>query len=238
MLRSKLLATTFLIIVGSFSFSPVRAAAVSRDQPGFVASVASSGGNRAPALQMRTELGYPGRDRNTEFLCTYGYKVYLDLYSGQGSSFDVWVDYAVPIRGKGVSVSEILVTDAPVSESDNFKIGIHKDNNGKPGTLIADGIGEALGSCLLTTVVIPKTLLAAGRRYWVVEKANGNHHIMRGPGPNAKHEPRYLRNAVNWGYKPDAKHNALYQSYYSAADSWSLSDWLPVSGPAPFVKVQ
>jgi hypothetical protein len=198
MLRNKLLATTFLIIVGSFSFSPPRAAILSGDPSGGIATAAvDSEESRAAALQTRTDFGNHSRDRNREFLCTYGYKVYYGAYYGEGSSFEDWARYAVPIRGKGASVSEIVVTDSPSAGSSKFRVGIYEDRKGKPGTRIAAGSGRAQGSCVLTTVVIPKTFLAAGKQYWIEERAS-----RRSPS-----DPFF--NAVEWGYKSTAKHNAL-----------------------------
>jgi hypothetical protein len=163
-----------------------------------------------------------------DFLCTYGDRVYYSAHRDSGYSTLNWQHYAVPIRGKGLSVSEIMVTDNPSAGSANVTVGIYDDKNGKPGRLIVEGSGRAKGSCRLTTVVISKTFLAAGTKYWVEEEA-----LQRGRGINA----------VSWGYKPNARSKAYYQ-YYSytgssgIAKSSYLSDWLPASGPAPFVKVK
>lgn len=232
MLRTRLLATTFLIVIGSVSFSPAHSAGIFGDNSnGIATAAAGTGENGTATFPTRTQRGIPGNDRNRKFLCTYGYKVYdADYDSGQGSGLEQSSHYAVPITGKGASVSEIQVTDSePASSySPKFKAGIYADKNGTPGRLIAGGSGKAQGSCRLTTVVIPKTFLTAGKKYWVEENA---------PDPGYSRCCHYY--AVNWGYRSGAKQNALYQYYNSLSQesSW-FSDWLPVSGPAPFVKVK
>ena len=227
MLKIGLLATTALIVAGSISFVAAKSAKISNDRGGDIAIAAVAGEDGpAHASDRPAVFSNPGRDRNRDFLCTYGYDVshYRHKYSGYYAIH--WQHYAVPIKGKGASVSEIAVTDSPSVGSSKFKVGIYSNADGKPGTLIAGGAGKAHGSCLLTTVLIPKTFLAAGEKYWV-EEDMGNH-----PGLNV----------VSWGYNPNAKHNAYYQYYSyvssSGAVSSHLSDWLPVSGPAPFVKVR
>lgn len=204
MLKSWLLATTILIVVDSVSFSTSEAGGVFTGQ--------------APL-----DFAKPSRDRNTNFLCTYGYGVFYTAGRESGSSYIYWRQYAVPITGKGTSVTEIIVTDEPRTGSSSFKVGIYTDSGGMPGGLIADGHGKAKGSCILTTATIPKTFLAAGKRYWVVETAP-----LRSRGTNS----------VSWGYKQKAKQNDYYQSYSANSSSSTLSDWLPVSGPAPFVQVK
>jgi hypothetical protein len=224
MLRSGLLATTFLIVVSTFSLASARAAAISGDWSGGIAIVGiGSEENRASTPQPRLYFGNPGRDRNGDFLCTYGYKVYFDAGRESGYSWIDWQHYAVPITGQGVSVTEIIVTDNPAAGSSSFSVGIYENTNGRPGNLIAGAKGKAKGSCRLTTVAIARTFLAKGTKYWVEEDA-----------------PRRARgtNAVSWGYKPNARQNAYYQYYSANSSSSSLSDWLPVSGPAPFVKVK
>jgi hypothetical protein len=196
---------------------------------GHAMTAASSDGNRAPALQTHMELRTPERDRNREFLCTYGYAVSSYFNSFSSEVFEGWQHYAVPIRGEGASVSEIVVTDSQPSGSisSDFTVGIYKNTNGRPGKLIAGGTGQAQGSCLPTKVVIPKTFLAAGKKYWIEENARA-----------CFSPPSYCENAVSWGYKPNVRHNAYYQYYKYSPQSSYLSDWLPVSGPAPFVKVK
>jgi hypothetical protein len=235
MLRNKLLTTTFLMIVGSVSFSSAQSAGISGDQSGGIAmTAAGTADNRATTFQMPAEFGNPGKDRNREFLCTYGYSVHdSDYDSGNGSGFEHWVHYAVPIRGKGASVSQIQVTDSESSSSysPKFKVGIYENKNGKPGKLIAGGTGKAKGLCRLTTVVIPKTFLAAGKKYWIEENALDP--------DDGKHGHCCGYYAVSWGFRQNAKHNAYYQYYSSISGAYSsLSDWLPVSGSAPFARVR
>jgi len=230
MLRNKLLTTTFLIIVGSLFFAPARAAAISRDQSGGVAITAvGSAQNSTPEPKMHTEFGNPVRDRNKEFLCTYGYTVYnLFIYSSSYRASG-WQRYAVPIRGKGASVSQIQVTDSEPSNSysPEFKVGIYENRGGRPGKLIERGNGRAKGGCTDTTVTIPKTFLADGQTYWIEETVGVTHY-------SGDHF-----HAVKWGYNPNARHNAYYRyHYYNRSGSSSTTDWLPVSGPAPFVRVR
>jgi hypothetical protein len=225
MLRTWLLATTILMIAGSVSFSRGEAGEKSAGQPrGIAMSAAGGADNRASALQTRLEFGNPGRDRNRDFLCTYGYEVYYSKHCFSGSCHGQSQHYAVPIRGKGKSVTEIIVTDSPVSGSPSFNVGIYENMKGKPGTPIASGTGQALGSCIRNKVVIPKTFLVAGKKYWVEERTT--------------RPTRQGINAVSWGYNPNARHDALYQHYSYFSSSGTLSEWLPVSGPAPFAKVQ
>ena len=220
MLRNKLLATTMLMMFGSVSFFPAQSAGISGNQSGGGA-IAAAG---ATPLQAGSDFGSPGKDRNREFLCTYGYETFYH-YSYVSSWSVSWSHYAVPIKGKGASVSKIQVTDSEPSNSDSpkFNVGIYKNANGIPGSLIAGGTGKARGSCRLTTVVIPKTFLAAGKKYWIEENAPSS-----GAGLNA----------VSWGYNQNSRHNAYQQTGWFNAYSSSSSPWLPVHGPAPFVRVR
>jgi hypothetical protein len=72
MLRNKLLATTMLMMFGSVSFFPAQSAGISGNQSGGGA-VAAAG---ATPLQAGSDFGSPGKDRNREFLCTYGYEAF------------------------------------------------------------------------------------------------------------------------------------------------------------------
>ena len=229
MLKNWLLTTTFLILAGSVFFSPGEAGENSAGQPRGVAMSAVGGaGDRVSAIQTRMSFGNPGRDRNRDFLCTYGYDVYYRYHIYDSWSSIYWQHYAVPIKGRGTLVREIVVTDEPYSHtySSSFNVGIYSSANGHPGSLIAGGSGIAKGSCRRTEVVIPKTLLTAGKKYWVVEDA-------------PPHNKGGRFNEVIWGYKSNAtRENALYQTFFSSAFSSSLSDWLPVNGPAPFVNVK
>lgn len=219
MLKNWLLTTTFLIIAGSVFFSPGEAG-----EPHGVAmsAVGGSGDGRSAAF------GNPRRDRNRDFLCTYGYDVYYRYHIADSWSSIYWQHYAVPIKGRGTSVREIVVTDEPYSHtySSSFNVGIYSNANGHPGSLITGGSGIAKGSCRRTEVAIPNTLLKAGKKYWVVEEA-------------PPHNKGGRFNEVIWGYKSNAtRENALYQTFFSSPSSSSLSNWLPVNGPAPYVNVK
>jgi hypothetical protein len=253
MLKNRLLTTTALMIVGSISLAAAQSAAISggklantgvastsfKSPPVKMAASAYVHGagvpsrvGLAPAQGVLTTFDSPGRDRNREFLCAYGYTVY-HYYSQSSETRRGWVHYAVPITGTGATVSKITVMDGPSSDSDSrrFVVGIYQSTKkGKPGKVIASGKGLASVSCSKTTVVIPKTFLTAGETYWIEERL----HV-----PNSGAGSYY--HAVKWGYSSNAKHNAYYQTYAFAMSSSSyssLSDWLPVSGPAPFVRVK
>lgn len=224
MLKIRLFMTTALTVVGSMSVAAAQLAEMPEGRSSHIAiAAAGSVDSPAPGTDLRRVFENPGRDRNSEFLCTYGYRVSHTQEVGSGYRQVHWQEYAAPIIGKGASVSGIFVTDSP-SDGSNFYAGIYTNRHGEPSQLLAAGKGKAKGSCGLTRVGIPKTFLAAGTKYWIVENSERK------------------EGAVSWGYRPNSRRKGLYQ-YYSFSSSSGyisysyLSPWLAVSGPAPFVKV-
>jgi hypothetical protein len=136
---------------------------------------------------------------------------------------------AVPIKGKGKDVSKIIVEDTPYSGHSSFTAGIYGSRNGRPGKKIVSGIGRA--STSQTRIDIPATFLTAGTRYWIVES------VSQIPSGSSSTE-----NAVIWEPGNRGSKKGYYQYYahlYSSASSYSIqSKWLPVSGLAPYVRVE
>jgi hypothetical protein len=186
MFRSGLLVTTAIVIVGTLSFFAAQSAAAARP------------------LNART-----GRDRNNEFLCTYGdIMVSHDHFATSGPSFYLsWTHVAVPIKGRGQTVSQIIVMDALEGSAsrlrNEFSAGIYSSTlHGKPGNLIAGNIGSAPTTCGKVVFPITPTTLEKNKTYWVEETAD---------------QPNRSNKKIDWAVNPKARQNAYVQHHFSSS---------------------
>ena len=181
MFRSRLLATTAFVVVGSMSFLVAQSGAVARP----------------------VTLG-PNRDRNAAFLCTYGafdVSYFREGRSGGSSFYLTWTHVAVPLKGRGQTVSRIIVKEADYARKRaQFSAGIYGSSaHGKPGNLIAGGTGQAVpGKCSDVTIPITPTKLSEKTNYWLEE--------------TVQHNYKY-----SWAVDPATKHKAYLQKHFSSS---------------------
>ncbi|HEX4079778.1 MAG TPA: hypothetical protein VHX61_12990 [Rhizomicrobium sp.] len=261
-MRNWFLATTALALVVSVSSTGAQSGTTGGDRSGGAGNAATVSKNhpiraaekgyfcehaagkkdaQAPAPHIPALLGSSVKDRNREFLRAYGYLA-LPKQGSDGQYFvdNIFVSHstdryrgcqrvAVPIKGKGTNVSKIIVEDAPYSGHSSFTAAIYSSRHGHPGNLIVGGNGRA--DAAKTRIDIPETFLTAGKKYWVVESVS---HIPSGSSST--------ENAVMWNPRNRGSEKGYYQYYahlYSSASSYSIqSKWLPISGLAPFVRVE
>jgi hypothetical protein len=192
MFKCELLATTAIVVVGSLSSFAA--------QSGAVARAVSAG---------------PGRDRNSDFLCSYGQ---LSVYafetggSSGSSSYVGWQHVAVPIVGHGRTVSRITVREQNVGDGGgHFSIGIYSDTpSGLPGNLISGGKAKASTNCGPVRVRIAPTTLARNKPYWVEETVSWPHIWGN-------------ERAVGWASEHVSKRKAYEQYYMRSCCSSSSS---------------
>jgi hypothetical protein len=198
MFKCGLLATTAIVVVGSLSFLAAGPAAQAQSAPA-------------------------DRSRNSEFLCNYGYYAassFISSYSGTVASH--WEHVAMPIKGRGKTVSRIIVKESignPTSSS-QFSAGIRENTPANvPGTLIAGGTGTASRKCATVSITIEPTLLKAGKTYWIEESV---------PAPPFKNFASSVVNQAYWGFDPKArrkayvKHHAWYfDRLHSSVVPWT-----------------
>jgi hypothetical protein len=184
MFKCGLLATTALVIVGSLSFLAAQSAAV------------------AQPPTAGTE-----RDRNKEFLCSYGnFEVSYNRDADSGAFYIMWNHVATPIKGHGKTVSRIIVREAMEQSasrlSNEFSAGIYSNTaSGFPGKQIAAGVGNAPQKCGIVTVSIDPTMLKKNTTYWVEETQYAQKHS------NSK---------VFWAADPKVKNKAYVQHHFSS----------------------
>ena len=249
MLKINLLTTTALVLIASTACATAQSGPAGDQSGNNGAAIASANSPAAQAVksasafaapvanaygcgaQMRAQLGKSGRNRNIEFLNSYGYRVCNYSFYDSTTSVSGWEDVASPIKGTGNMITKIMVKDCPVSHSPSFAVGVYKDYHRAPGSLIASGRATANSSCGWTSATIPRTMLKTGKRYWVVES-------------NSVSRPDDI-NAVLWvSRRTSTRHNALYRYHHlhfsSSGNSNSnyTSPWLSVSGPRPSLKVK
>jgi len=187
-------------------------------------------------------------DRNAEFLSWYGFSVSAYEYSSssacarQSSYYSYTSGYtriAIPIEGKGASVTSITIPVAVV-RGGKFNVALYtSDEKNTPRKQIAAASGvanESSGYCCgqIVTVSIPPTKLKKGKPYWLVESGAA---------------ARQTNNQLGWlaedtDYTGDAK--VLWQSHeYKSVDGHVTinytSKWTPlgpenVTGPAAEVE--
>lgn len=223
MFREILLATTALLAVNTIT--PSEAHTVIDANANLLAA---SGAKLAPSLN-------PGKDRNSEFLCTYGgYEVYTSVSYSYYFYGSAWEHVAVPIKGHGRAVNRIIVENGTSDDhkSRGFNVGIYSNTpSGTPGGLITSATSRANQHCKRIEVPIRDTVLDDGRKYWVIESVSPPH---RG------------RHSVTWAIDPVAR-DVAYSQYHKLAEgggssssyhSSFTSPWTRINGRAPFVRVK
>jgi hypothetical protein len=215
MFRCGLLLTTAIVVVGTLSF------------------VAAQSAEAARAL-----TAGPLRDRNREFMCSYG-SLPVSGYSFRSSYssyfFSGWKDVAVPIVGRGQTVKSITVGEGQSAHTHgaHFSAGIYSDAaSGIPGAAIAVGAGKAPKSCGRVNIPIAPTTLRRGTTYWIEET------IPLARRSRRDHEDR-TNTQVYWAINPHTKHRAYEQhGYYSSASgNASSSPWTEQSA-GPYFKLK
>lgn len=128
-----------------------------------------------PAAGQRYSPDNPNKfshqDRNTKFLCDYGFGVASSTYQASSSSAVSWISAATPVPGHGQRVKEIVVAEAPLSgySSYSFNVALYSDAAGRPGNKIA-GVLVSPGrtGCHHVKVHISPIQLQ-NANYWIVE---------------------------------------------------------------------
>lgn len=215
MFRIGLLATTALVIAGSLSLFAAQSVAIAR----------------SPILG-------PERDRNSEFLSTYG-PARFSVYALSGSySVDSQVSssfqrqyVAVPITGNGRTVHRIVVKEQG-SYTREFSAGIYSNTpSGLPGKLIAGGTGTARKKHLMkVNVPIAPTKLQRNTIYWIEEMVR----------PCLRHrrvEPQQCENVVYWKQDPYSKRKAYVRDVSYYRETSHSTPWMEQSG-GPYVNVE
>jgi hypothetical protein len=217
MFRKRLLLATALLIVPTIDSAGAHSIAIASKE------------DLAARRHMNAILSNPGKDRNTEFLCTYGsYSVYDYRYFSSASQVSGWQNVAVPIRGHGKTVGTIVVENS-ASPAASFTVGIYSNTpSGTPGQLIAGGVAKARPTCKRKSVAISPTVLNAGEKYWVEETVS---------------KIGYGYNGVLWAIDPNARNKAYSQHHEYFASSSSqysyTSHWRRIkTGPAPYFRVK
>ncbi|HEX4159288.1 MAG TPA: hypothetical protein VHY79_12515 [Rhizomicrobium sp.] len=201
MIRKVLFVTTAIVAVGTLSFFAAQSAAVARPVTAII-----------------------GRDRNREFLCTYGQlKVSQFESEDESSLFSAWTHVAVPFVGRGQTIHGIIIKQAHGSStmSAQFSAGIYSNTpSGFPGKRLARGTALAPATCLDVKFPIKPTTLKRGATYWIEETA---------PPPNHSTNSTYLAVAPH-----KSKRRAYVQTHYysnnaSSQITSSTSPWIPQS---------
>jgi hypothetical protein len=218
MFRKGLLLSTAFMVVGSLAFLAVQSEASAQPSPAAT-----------------------GRDRNEEFLATYGggaFSVYASSaqssHSGYHRTNRHWQHVAVPITGKGQTVHSIIVKEGRASASSAaFSAGIYSNTaGGLPGILISGGTGVATKKHpSRITIPISATTLASNTTYWIEELI-----------PNC----RNCSKKDYWKINKRSKLKAYVEDYrYTASSSsggynYSYSSTTPwsVQTAGPFFKVK
>src|ERR1700733_3369288 len=142
-------------------------------------------------------------DSNHEFMQTYckgGYFTVSDKFferSSQNAS-SAWEHVAVPVMGKGQTVTGIIVDEGyKYASANGFSAAIYSAApSGYPGQLIAGGTAQGKSRCGKITIPITSTTLASKVKYWIEETV-----------PRAESSDRVMY----WKLAPHAKHRAYAQ---------------------------
>jgi hypothetical protein len=201
MFRNGLLLSTALVIFGAISFL----------------------GNQTTATARAANVGST-RDKNNEFLCTYGHVSPSSfISSSSGTVASHWRHAAMPITGTGKIVHKIIVREARGSStsSSQFSATIRENkSNGRPGHVIASGTRKtpATGKCATVSIPIPATTLKAGKTYWIEETV---------PPPPFHDLASSVENQTFWAFDPEAKRKAIvkYRGWYSDRNHSSVIPW-------------
>jgi hypothetical protein len=172
--------------------------------------------------------GYGVTDTNEEFLCNYGFHLYISVSSS--SYIEDWIRAATPVIGKGKPVSEIAVEDGPSAgrKHGGFQVAIYSSYRDKPNKeLVAASATQQ--ACGRVNVPISPITLQKGKKYWVVQTA------LVAPCCWGK-------NSIVWRYDRKRSHGALSQSGVCFASSSSCysshNAWKPIMGGVPYVRVR
>jgi hypothetical protein len=168
-----------------------------------------------------------GRDRNHEFLCTYGqFDVFYSHSANSGSGVHTaWTHVAVPVTGHGKLVHRIVVQEGKSSKSvdGKFSAGIYSNTaSGLPGNLIAGGAATASSHCTEVGIPINPTKLQDKKTYWIVEQARQQGRVKR---------------KLHWAVNPKTKQKAYVQRYNSSSFQSHTSPWME-QALGPWVKLQ
>jgi hypothetical protein len=212
MFRISLLTTTAFVMVGSLSLLATQSWAIAR-----------------------SATAEPGRDRNEEFLNTYSTGKFLVFYSytetgSQGYHYvaEHWQHVAVPIVGKGQTVSSIVVKESAKASGTEFSATISNSSG-----LFEWGTGTAdKKHPSLVVIQIPATTLQKNTTYWITETV-----------PYCQ----YCRNKAFWKANKRTKLRAYVQDgyYYDTFNSttgysWSSSSSGPwtLQSAGPYVRLK
>lgn len=184
--------------------------------------------------------GHYGLNSNDTFLCDYGaFDVSFSAPSfSQSGLVENWVRAAVPVKGKGETLSAIQVGDSFYSPSGGYpglSVAIYSSRNNKPFKLLT-GAWKAVSRCP-STVSMGPIQLQQGKKYWVVEKTDpmfGSPSII---------VP--IMEGYKWYYRTTKTHDAKWQSgssdcsgsTYENCHLHSSGDWEPITGGTPYVKL-
>lgn len=214
-MNALLIATTALVSVGAAAAGPLPA----REPPS----------------------SHYGMDANEKFLCDYGsfhVSFYAPSFTASGLVED-WVRAAVPVRGKGQTVSAIEVGDSFYSPTGGgllgLTLGIYSSRNNKPFELLA-GARKGAYRCPVTFSVGP-VQLQQGKKYWIVERTEP---ISVSPSDITPFMWRY-----NWHYRTTKTHDAKWQSGSSVCSGSTFqrchlqhsTAWEPMTGGTPNFKL-
>lgn len=206
-MKSLLIATTALVSV--FSLAPAAA---------------------LPARQAAPDHYTP--DTNREFLCNYGYTVSTAASLSSSYIYDYWLRAATPVVGKGKTVNEVIVAEAPLESSapSGYSVAIYSSRKNVPFLELANATTGQPKQCGQVKVPISPTRLAKGKQYWIVETARA---------PFLNNGVKYATNSVSWLYDKKGTSGGLWQSGSCVSSScYSRTNWESITGGVPYAKVR
>jgi hypothetical protein len=199
-----------------------------------VASIALAG----PLPAREHEFSHYGLDANDTFLCDYGgFDIHVMYY---WDSFNIshphgydWTHAAVPVKGKGETVSEIMIADELVSAPLSgypVSVAIFSSRHNQPFKKLVSTSATASSACGTTISIFP-IKLKKGKKYWIVE----------GLPVDCSTNSCGVFATVKWFYATTRAHGALYQTHSSCSSRnchhSSTSPWEPITGGTPYVKL-
>jgi hypothetical protein len=210
-----------------------------------------------PGAYARTDMHVASRDPNMRFLCTYGQFVvsaFSAFHSGGHKIASAWEHVAVPVTGRGQTVSRIRVIESPSEFMFNpsFTTGIYSNTaSGFPGQLIAGGTGRVGASCGPVTIKITPTTLKRHTTYWIEETTAVQPRCPTSMWPGSDDSRRRYRpslcsgysswNSLYWVADPSATRNAYVQTHwwhkFGKNSSSSTSPWTEQS-TGPYFKLK
>lgn len=199
-----------------------------------------------PVPARETAFGHLETDANREFLCNYGFTIYTNGFASSFGGGETWVRAAVPVWGKGETISAVVVRDAATasgfggSTTAGFTVGIYSTHNRKPDQELSWGNANQPKKCQRVKVPITPISLEKGKEYWIVETADFP------PLSSSIHGEG--KNLISWIYgRNRAKSGGLSQyGYtdwtYSCEHNHSIhcdykSHWKPITGGVPYARL-